>query len=229
MEIKLDLKDIVLIGRTFDEYYSMFDLCSINQEKDRILDVASGVSSFCVEANSKGYHVTASDRIYHLSPLDIEQKCKKDLKVVVEQLTDVMELYNWEFFGTIDDLRQAREKAYKLFVEDFKSKGKNRYFLTVYPHSSFQDNQFTISLVSHFLFLYDEHLDYEFHKKTILELIRISSAQVRVFPLVNLKGKRSLFVEELLNDLDLNDYNMIIEKVNYEFVKTGNEMLIIEC
>jgi len=227
-EKKLDLKDIVLIGRTFDEYYNMFALGDLNPQRERILDVASGVSSFCKEANSKGYDVIASDRIYNFLPAEIEKKCKRDLETVVSELTKVMDLYNWDFFKTVSDLRTAREMAYKLFVEDFKLQGSKRYIYTDYPCNSFTDKQFTVSLVSHFLFMYDEHLDYGFHKKTILELIRISSDEVRIFPLVNLKGKRSVFVEELLKDPELNTFQTEIRKVDYEFVKNGNEMLVIK-
>ena len=86
MEKKLELKEIVLIGRTFDEYYRMFELSNINFKDEKILDVASGVSSFCSEANSKGYSVTASDKIYHFSAKEIEEKCISDLKMVMEKL-----------------------------------------------------------------------------------------------------------------------------------------------
>ena len=182
-EKKLDLKDIVLIGRTFDEYYNMFALGDLNPQTERILDVASGVSSFCKEANSKGFDVIASDRIYNFLPVEIEEKCKKDLETVFLELAKVMDLYKWDFFKTVSDLRTAREKAYELFVEDFKLQGGKRYIYADYPFNSFTDNQFTVSLVSHFLFMYDEHLDYGFHKKTILERIRISSDKVRIFPL----------------------------------------------
>jgi len=58
MEMKLDLKDFVLVGRTFDEYYKMFNISNINKNA-KILDVASGVSSFCAEARVLGYDVTA--------------------------------------------------------------------------------------------------------------------------------------------------------------------------
>ncbi len=225
---KLDLKDIVLIGRTFDEYYKMFALSDLNPQRERILDVASGVSSFCKEANAKGYDVMASDRIYNFLPDEIEIKCVRDLETVFSELAKVMDLYNWDFFKTVSDLRAAREKAYKLFVQDFKLQGSKRYIFTEYPRNSFTDNQFTVSLVSHFLFMYDEHLDYEFHKKTILELLRISSEEVRIFPLVNLKGKRSNFVEVLLNDPEFNSFKMAIRKVDYEFVKNGNEMLVMK-
>ena len=227
MDQKLDLKDIVLIGRTFDEYYSMFDLANINDKDDKILDVASGVSSFCTEANYRGYNVTASDRIYCFSAAEIEEKCIKDLIVVLGKLPDIADLYKWDFFKDIEDLKQNRKKAYKLFIKDLKEKGSKRYIYTEYPKSEFVENEFSISLISHFLFMYDEQLDYEFHKQTILEIIKITSDEVRIFPIVNLKARRSLLVNQLMNDRDLKNCEITIKKVNYEFVKNGNEMLII--
>lgn len=48
----LNLKDTVLLGRNFNEYVRMFNL---NEDllSNKILDVASGVSSFCAEGNKK--------------------------------------------------------------------------------------------------------------------------------------------------------------------------------
>ncbi|MBI3584655.1 MAG: hypothetical protein HY096_12015 [Nitrospinae bacterium] len=115
MDKKLELKDIVLIGRTFEEYYKMFVLDKINLKAEKILDVASGVSSFCSEANSKGYNVTASDKIYHFSAKEIEEKCITDLKMVMEKLPLVSDLYKWKFFKDIDALKENRERAYKLW------------------------------------------------------------------------------------------------------------------
>ena len=228
MDKKLGLKDIVLIGRTFDEYYRMFELSNINFKDEKILDVASGVSSFCSEANSKGYNVTASDKIYSFSAEKIEEKCAEDLKMVMEKLPSVADLYKWEFFENVDALKKNRERAYRLFVEDFKKMNGNRYIATEYPRTQFADKEFTISLISHFLFMYDEHLNYEFHKKTISEIIRITSKEIRIFPIVNLKGERSLFVKRLMEDSEFRDYKMTIKKVDYEFVKNGNEMLTIK-
>ncbi|MBI5748184.1 MAG: hypothetical protein HZA00_03590 [Nitrospinae bacterium] len=228
MDKKLELKDIVLIGRTFDEYYKMFELSNINFKDEKIFDVASGVSSFCSEANSMGYNVIASDKIYHLSAKEIEEKCISDLKMVMEKLPLVSVLYKWEFFKDIDALKKNREMAYKLFIEDFKKENGSRYIAVEYPRTQFADKEFTISLISHFLFMYDEHLNYEFHKRTLSEIIRITSKEIRIFPIVNLKGERSLFVDKLLEDSEFRDYKMTIKKVDYEFVKNGNEMLKIK-
>ncbi len=227
MNKQLDLKDVVLIGRTFEEYCKMFDLDNDLLKNETILDVASGVSSFCAEANREGFNVTASDRIYASSPFEIEQRCRQDLDMVVKQLPDIADLYVWSFFKDIQSLKRQREKAYKLFVEDFKSQGTERYVPVEYPLTNFRDDQFTVSLVSGFLFLYEDMLDYDFHKRTILEILRVTSKEVRIFPIVNLKGEESSFVEHLVCDRDFERFQMSIKNVDYEFMKNANEMLVI--
>jgi hypothetical protein len=226
MDKQLDLKNIALIGRTFEEYYRMFDLGNL-PANENILDVASGVSSFCAEASLKGYNVTASDRIYTSSPLEIEKKCRQDLDEVIKQMPGLVELFTWNFFKDIRALRTQRKKAYKSFIEDFKKNKSKTYIPVEYPATDFIDNQFTISLVSHLLFLYEDHINYDLHNKIILELLRITSKEIRIFPLVNLKGKKSLFVDSILQDQDFGRCQISIKKVNYEFMKNGNEMMTI--
>ncbi len=226
MDKQLNLKNIALIGRTFEEYYKMFDLDSLHKN-ELILDVASGVSSFCAEANATGCNVTASDRIYTSSPLEIEQKCRQDLDEVIKQLPELVDLFAWNFFKDIRALKAQREKAYKLFIEDFKNYGTKRYMPVEYPATDFIDNQFTISLVSHLLFLYEDHINYDLHKKIILELLRITSKEIRIFPIVNLKGKKSSLVDILMHDKDFERFQISVKKVDYEFMKNGNEMMLI--
>jgi hypothetical protein len=189
---KLELEDIVLIGRTFDEYYRMFELNKVSKN-NKILDVAAGVSSFCAEANNKNYNVTASDRIYNYSSSVIEDKCINDLELVMKKVMDIKKFYKWNYFKNIDALKKTRRKAYQTFITDFKVKNNNRYVPMEFPEIKLKDNQFTISLASHFLFLYDEFLDYEFHKNTIIELIRITTDEIRLFPLINLNYKKYMF------------------------------------
>ncbi|MFL0198597.1 hypothetical protein ACJDU8_24015 [Clostridium sp. WILCCON 0269] len=227
MEKKLDLNDIVLIGRTFNEYYKMFNISNINKN-ERILDVASGVSSFCAEARVLGYDITASDRIYCFSANEIEEKCAKDLEITMLKMEEVKDLYKWQYFKDIEHLKEHREEAYKTFIQDFKQNAGARYVNIEYPKSYFKDKQFDMALVSHFLFMYDDYLSYEFHKKVIKELIRITSKEIRVFPMVNLKCKKSLFVDRLIGDRCFSKYKFKIVKVDYEFVRGGNEMLVIK-
>lgn len=227
MDKKFDLKEIVLIGRTYDEYFHMFHLKDLDLEAEKILDAASGVSSFCAEANAKGYDVTASDRIYCFSPEEIRAKCASDLDTVMDKLPGVMDQYRWVYFKDAEALRRKRERAHRAFVEDYAAH-RERYIETAYPHSGFQDKQFTVSLASGFLFLYDEHLDYDFHRDTVMELLRVTSREVRIFPLVNLRYHRSAFVERLSEELVQMGHGVEIKQVEYEFVKNGNEVMVIQ-
>lgn len=48
------------------------------------------------------------------------------------------------------------------------------------------------------------------------------------FPLINMKRERSLVVDRLIKDGDLEMYQKTITNVDYEFMKNGNEMLVIK-
>lgn len=216
----MNLKDTVLLGRNFNEYVRMFNL---NEDllSNKILDVASGVSSFCAEGNKKGYNITSSDKIYNLKPEEIEEKCKKDLDFMEKHLRGMFKNnFNWNEFKTVDEWKKTRERTYKTFIEDYKTNRK-RYIYTTYPKTNFKDDEFAISLVGHFLLLYDNILNYQFHKETIDELLRISE-EIRIFPILNLRGEKSIFLDKILKE-----YKARIEKTDYEFMKGGNKVLII--
>lgn len=227
VDSRLDLKDIVLIGRTFDEYSKMFNLEKLDRKNERILDIASGVSSFCSEAYDNGYDVTACDSIYRLSKEEIAVKAVRDIETVMEKLPDAADLYKWEYFKDLELLKANRKKAYEAFLEDYGYNTAGRYKFSEFPEIGFDDDEFTILLSSHFLFLYDEKLDFQFHKDTIGEMLRVCSKEIRIFPLVNLKGQKSGYLRPIIYDFFNRGYGISIEKTGYEFVKNGYEMLII--
>ena len=56
-------------------------------------------------------------------------------------------------------------------------------------------------------------------------MIRVTSNEVRIYPLVKNKGLKSDFVTRIIKDIQ--DVNIQIVKVDYEFRKGGNEMMRI--
>ncbi|OPY22685.1 MAG: hypothetical protein A4E27_01735 [Methanobacterium sp. PtaU1.Bin242] len=122
---KLELKEIVLIGRSFEEYNSFFELAEIDND-NRILDVASGVSSFAAEANLKGCNVTAMDIIYGFSPYEIGKKCAQDLKIIIEKLDNATDHYQWNFFKDIADYERNAEGHIKNSLQILKKMGTDR-------------------------------------------------------------------------------------------------------
>jgi len=75
--------------------------------------------------------------------------------------------------------------------------------------------------------LYSEHLDFEFHLKAILEMLRVAK-EVRIFPLMTLKNEPSPYVEKILEELEKLGYVAQVLKTNYEFQQGANEMLKVE-
>jgi len=114
------------------------------------------------------------------------------------------------------------------FIKDYDNGKKDgRYIHNELPKLEFKDNSFDLLLSSHFLFLYSEHFDLQFHIDSILEMCRVSNKEVRIFPLLDLKNQKSKHLEPILSILKENGYKTEITKSNYEFQKGANEMLKI--
>ena len=95
------------------------------------------------------------------------------------------------------------------------------------PKTRFDDGQFSLVLVSHFLFLYDDVFDYEFHKKSLVEAMRIAKDELRIYPLVNMRAEKSVFLEQIQEENDLANLKFEIRKIDFEFFKNANELLIV--
>ena len=65
MKDRIELSDVVLLGRTFEEYCRYFQLSDVELRHATTLDLGAGVSSFSAEARDRGYVVLAADP--HLS------------------------------------------------------------------------------------------------------------------------------------------------------------------
>lgn len=221
----LQIEKVVLLGRAFDEYCRMFALDLAELRQEIILDAGSGVSSFCAEGTALGCNITAADVIYSYPADEIARKCAFDLEDVMAKLPAIADLYVWDEFPTVEALTQQRQRAYRAFLPDYEQHGQSRYKPTIYPHSAFETDAFTLTLSSHLLFLYEDQLTYAFHRDTLKELLRVTSGEVRIFPIANLRGKRCVYVDQLMADEVFGDYEFEIVRVNYEFLKNANQML----
>jgi hypothetical protein len=223
----LQIENVVLLGRTFDEYCRMFALDFNVLRQEVVLDAGGGVSSFCAEGNARGCNITAADVIYAYSAQEIARKCAFDLEEVMAKLPAIADLYMWKDFPTVEALTQQRERAYRAFLPDYEQHGQSRYVPTTLPQSGFETGAFTLTLCSHLLFLYEDHLDYAFHRDTLKELLRVTSGEVRIFPITNLRGERCGYLDLLLEDEAFGAYQFEIVRVNYEFLKNANQMLCV--
>jgi hypothetical protein len=223
MKRGLDLDRVVLLGRTFEEYVRSFSLNPGELRHKAILDVAAGVSSFCAEANEQGLNVTATDLIYNRPCEDIEKQCAPDLAHVVGSIGD-LKVYRWGFYGNPQGMRQYRERAYRRFLRDYKI-SPERYCFAQLPKTPFADREFNFSLISYLLFVYEEQLSYAFHKASMIEIMRITSEEARFYPIVTFEAERSVYLDRLKTDPDLDHLQFEEVPTEFEFLANSNSFL----
>jgi hypothetical protein len=227
MKQGLVLDKIVLLGRTFDEYTRYFALDPVALRGQAVLDVASGVSSFCAEAHDEGIHTIAFDLIYDLPPEQIQARCGPDLEHVLHAVRG-LKTYRWEFYKSPENLRHYRERAYRRFLDDYQQHRGARYLAGKLPALPFRDRQFDLTLVSYLLFAYDDKLDYDFHKESVLEIMRVTRGEARLYPLVNFEAQRCGYLDLLKKDPDLRQFRFEEVPTNFEFLANSNSFLKIQ-
>lgn len=220
----LVLDKVVLLGRTFDEYARYFELDAAALGGRAILDVAAGVSSFCAEARERGLEVTAFDRIYEWPAEEIVRRCRPDLEHVLSAI-DGLKTYKWDFYETPEKLRGLRERAYRTFLEDYRRHRGTRYVAGSLPDLPFADGQFDLTLVSYLLLVYEDQFDYEFHQRSLLELMRVTRGEARLYPIVTFEARRSTFLDRFRADPALAHLHFEEVPTDFEFLVGSNWFL----
>jgi len=223
---KLDLERIIFIGRTFEEYLDMFSLSVEELKGKKILDCPAGACSFPAVGNKSGLSVTACDIAYYHSGEDLNNKGLQDIEHAMEHMQNARSNYIWEYFKDIEGLRKNRLSALEDCVRDMRE-SSDRYVPVTLPSLPFKDGEFDILLSAHFLFMYADRLDYQFHIETLNELLRVTKEEIRIFPIVDLEGKRYEHLDELIGLLANNGCTVEEVKVPYEFQANANSMLKI--
>lgn len=223
-EVKLDLSRIVFIGRTFDEYLKIFNLSTDELAGKRILDCPSGACSFTAIANQNGLDATAADIAYYFSINELESKGIQDLEHAMEHMEKAQSNYLWDYFKSVDDLKKNRMQALTDCMKGMKQ-SPERYVPAILPELPFSDNEFDVTLSAHFLFMYADRLDYDFHLQTLKELMRVTRNEIRIFPMVDLSSKRYEFLDELFEFIEGQGWTAEEIEVHYNFQKNANSML----
>jgi len=220
-----ELNKVVPWGRNLEEYKSMFNLSNFELDK-RIISFGDGPASFNAEMTKLGKSVLSIDPIYQFSKTDLQYRISETKDIVIEQTRKNLDNFKWEKIHDVHHLEEIRMKAMKNYIEDFViGKLDGRYLYHELPYKTeIADSSFDIGLSSHFLILYSL-LGIDFHLKSITEMLRLCR-EIRIFPLLNLNVQKSEVLDDILSYFK-SDYELSIVKVDYEFQKNANEMLVI--
>ncbi len=224
----MKLENVVPWGRNFEEYQNMFQL-SKEDLQSKILGCGDGPSSFNSEVTKLNGNITSIDPIYQFTKDEIQKRIDETSSVVSEQLKQNQNDFVWKSIKNVDELIDIRLTAMNNFIQDYENgKNEKRYIHNELPKLSFENDSFDLVLSSHFLFLYSEHFDLQFHIDSILEMCRVSKKEVRIFPLLNLKNEKSEYLEPILKTLNDKGFETKVITTNYEFQKGANELLNIK-
>jgi hypothetical protein len=161
-------------SRSFEEYRLIFGLTETDLA-GLILGCADGPASFNAEATASGHRVISCDPTYAYSATEFERRVEACYDVVISQVKENIEKYIWGYFRDPDQLGQYRLAAMRKFLADFDlGKQAERYVIASLPELPFKDDQFSLALVSHFLFLYSDEFDCDFHIAAFEELLRVA-------------------------------------------------------
>lgn len=221
------LKDIVPWGRNFSEYVAMFALSDDDLSKP-ILGCGDGPASFNATLASRGGKIVSADPLYAYDVDDIRKRIDETFDQVIQETRMNMNEFVWQHIRSVDELGKIRMNAMNDFLSDYpKGKSEKRYIADTAPILSFPDDSFGLAVVSHFLFLYSDHLDLKFHIDTITELCRVCG-ETRIFPLLKLGAVPSPHVEPVSDHFRTEGYEVEQIRVPYELQRGGNIMMRVK-
>ena len=220
----MTLSSIVPWGRSFQEYIDMFAL-SEQDLAGKILGCGDGPASFNSEVTRRGGYVISIDPIYQFATQDINNRIQETFDIILQQVQDNQDDYVWDRIPSVQALGETRMASMQMFLDDYdQGKRDRRYLPASLPEIPFEDSSFDLALCSHLLLLYGDRLSFEFHQQALQSMMRVAH-DARIFPLVQLDGTRSPYLDALLEWCPSQGWIASVETVPYEFQRGGHEML----
>jgi hypothetical protein len=224
----MKLNEVIPWGRSFEEYRRMFAL-SEDDLAGAILGCGDGPASFNAEATALGHRVVSCDPLYAFPTAEIEGRVSHCYDTVISQVKKNPDGFVWDTFRDPDHLGACRLAAMRRYLADFdQGKREGRYVAASLPKLPLADDQFSLAVVSHLLFLYSDRLGLDFHIAAVGELLRVAN-ELRVFPLLDLDRRWSPHVGPVRDHLVGAGFEVAVVAVDYEFQKAeghaGNRMM----
>lgn len=218
---------MLVTSRSFAEYAAMFDLRSADLT-GRVMDCCAGGSSFVAEAHAAGHDVVAVDPSYAMPRAALLQAVGDSALGTKMLIDDHADRFLWDWYGGSQETRTAiRAEAAAAFIKHITDLPQ-RYLAGALPRLPFADGSVDLLLCSHLLFTWSDRYDEDWHRRALIEMIRVA-AQVRIFPLVvQGTGEPVPYVDRLRRELAEHGSDTEVRTVPFEFQRGANTMLVIE-
>jgi hypothetical protein len=219
------LDKLVVTPRPLADYRNMFLLTDDDLTAGPILDCPGGASPFGAQVRARGGTVVSVDPAYAKPRADLVAGIRRDLDRLDTWLNTHPDNIDWSYLGSPGALIRTFELAVDFFLSDFTPDGE-RYVTAALPSLPFADGQFSLTLCSHLLFCYPEYLTFDDHLAGIVELVRVTAGEVRLFPLVDTASVPYPRLEDLRSTLREQGVHTEIREAACAFSVGGGEMLV---
>lgn len=218
------LDTLVITPRPLSDYRNMFLLTDEELVGGPILDCPAGSSPFGAQARARGGTVISVDPAYALPRAELAARIRSDLAKLRVWVDANLDMGNWDYLGTPDSLMRWWDLAVDYFLHDY-AEDDDRYVAAALPSLPFPDKHFSLTLSSHLLFTYPNFLTFDAHVASVLELIRVTSGEVRVFPLVDTTSTVYPRLDEVRAALLEQGVDSEIRKSDCAYNTGGDQML----
>jgi hypothetical protein len=216
---------VLVTSRSLDEYRAIFSLTD-QDLTGRLLDCCAGAASLVAEVCAAGGQVVAVDPVFATGIDRTEAAVRESLAGGQQLIWDNEAHFVWDWYGTPKRRDEIRTEAAELFLADARA-NPGRYLAAALPQLPFADQSFDLALCSHMLFTWASRFDQAWHLAALVEMARVAR-EVRVFPLVQAgDGAPVPFLGALMESLHASGYRAELRRVDYEFQRGGNEMLVV--
>lgn len=220
------LGDIIVSGRPYEEYRAMFGLTDAEILAGPVLDCPGGAGPFGAAVRARGGEVISVDPAYVTPPDALVAQAKEGLERGIRWLEANRDSYVWTWFGSVDEVRRRRHAAMDDFARDFHGPD-DRYLVAALPDLPLPDRRVRLALSGYLLFAYPDHLDEEAHEACLRELLRVAAEEVRVYPLIDTTYQRYPALDGLRRRLGADGVQSEVRRVDYEFQRGGDEVLVL--
>jgi SAM-dependent methyltransferase len=222
---------VAVTCRSYREYLAMFSLEEPMLSYGPILDVAAGASSFVAELRARGVQAMAADPRYAKTPDVLYEESLEEIGVSEAKLANLKDRYDWTYYGSIEEHRANRERSLARFTADYRSvrdRGDESVYIPAsLPALPLADETFSLVLCSHFLFLYEEQFDEQFHRNSVRELFRVvrPGGELRIYPLRSLRFELYSALPQIVQGLEEDGVTVETIRSNLPFIPGSTELL----
>lgn len=214
---------LAVTPRPLSDYRLMFLLTDDELRAGPILDCPAGASPFGAQARAVGGTVTSVDPVYAGPKAGLVARARADLRRIADWAAANPDQFDWTYLGSVESQIRKWDDAITEFAADYRRDGA-RYVAATLPVLPFPDRHFSLTLSSHLLFLYPEYLDFEAHVAALLELVRVTRGEVRVFPIVDTAAHRYSRLADIRSALADHGVDTEIRPANCAFTKGGDHL-----